>query len=276
MPMTLSDFEFVQKLVQQKTAIILDTGKQYFVESRLSPLAEELGYKTIGDLVADIRAKPFDSGLMEKLVESITIHETSFFRDIHPFKCIKEVVMPSLLKSRADSQTLNIWCAASSSGQEPYTVAMLLRENFPQLAGWRVRFIATDISNAILAKAREGRYNQLEVNRGLPAPLLIKYFDKKGLEWQVKPNIRSSIEFRQLNLVDTWFPMPRLDLILLRNVLIYFNVETKQKLLSKVKDMLNPDGFLLLGAAEMPLSIDKEFNRIEFHRSGCYQLIKGR
>ena len=182
--------------------------------------------------------------------------------------------MPSLLKSRADSQTLNIWCAPSSSGQEPYTVAMLLRRELSPTRWLACSLHRHGYFERDLAKAREGRYNQLEVNRGLPAPLLIKYFDKKGLEWQVKPNIRSSIEFRQLNLVDAWFPMPRLDLILLRNVLIYFNVETKQKLLSKVKDMLNPDGFLLLGAAEMPLSIDKEFNRIEYHRSGCYQLIK--
>ena len=139
MPISHTDFDFVQKLVQQKTAIILDTGKQYFVESRLTPLAEALGYGTIDKLVADLRAKPYDSSLTEKLIESITIHETSFFRDIHPFKCIKDVVLPSLIKSRANTQVLNIWCAASSSGQEPYTVAMLMRENFPELAGWRVR-----------------------------------------------------------------------------------------------------------------------------------------
>ncbi|MBT6176119.1 MAG: protein-glutamate O-methyltransferase CheR [Deltaproteobacteria bacterium] len=272
MALQQSDFDFVQKLIQQKAAIVLDNGKQYFVESRLTPLAQNTGHDSIEKLILALRQNPHNSRMIEQVVEAITIHETSFFRDIHPFKCMKEVVMPSLLEKRASQHTLNLWCAACSSGQEPYTVTMLLRENFPQLQSWNVRFIATDISNQILNRAREGKFSQLEVNRGLPAPLLLKHFEKQGLVWQIKPLLRSSIEFRKLNLIDNWPPMPKMDVVFLRNVLIYFDVETKRKILGEVRKLLNPDGFLFLGAAEMPMSIDNAFERIDYPRSGCYKL----
>ncbi len=225
-------------------------------------------------LIQDLKRQPGTSKLVERVVEAITIHETSFFRDIHPFKCMKELVFPGLLERRAKQNSLNIWCAACSSGQEPYTVTLLLKENFPQLQSWNVRFIATDISNQILDRARNGKFSQLEVNRGLPAPLLLKHFEKHGLEWQLKPAIRSSLEFRKLNLIETWPPMPKMDVILLRNVLIYFDVETKRRILGQVRKLLHPDGYLFLGAAEMPMSIDNAFERIDFPRSGCYKLRK--
>ena len=272
MALQQSDFDFVQKLVQQKAAIVLDNGKQYFVESRLTPLAQNTGHDSIEKLILALRQNPHNSRMIEQVVEAITIHETSFFRDIHPFKCMKEVVMPALLERRASQHSLNLWCAACSSGQEPYTVTMLMRENFPQLQSWNVRFIATDISNQILNRAREGKFSQLEVNRGLPAPLLLKHFEKQGLVWQIKPQLRSSIEFRKLNLIDNWPPMPKMDVVFLRNVLIYFDVETKRKILGEVRKLLNPDGFLFLGAAEMPMSIDNAFERIDYPRSGCYKL----
>ena len=272
MALQQSDFDFVQKLVQQKAAIVLDNGKQYFVESRLTPLAQNTGHDSIEKLILALRKNPHNSRMVEQVVEAITIHETSFFRDVHPFKCMKEVVVPALLERRASQHTLNLWCAACSSGQEPYTVTMLLRENFPQLQSWNVRFIATDISNQILDRARDGKFSQLEVNRGLPAPLLLKHFEKQGLVWQIKPQLRSSIEFRKLNLIDNWPPMPKMDVVFLRNVLIYFDVETKRKILGEVRKLLNPDGFLFLGAAEMPMSIDNAFERIDYPRSGCYKL----
>jgi len=272
MPLQQSDFDFIQKLVQQKAAIVLDSGKQYFVESRLTPLAQDTGHGSIEKLIQDLKRQPGTSKLLERVVEAITIHETSFFRDVHPFKCMKELVFPGLLQRRAAQNSLNIWCAACSSGQEPYTVTMLLRENFPQLQSWNVRFIATDISNQILDRARQGKFSQLEVNRGLPAPLLLKHFEKQGLVWQLKPAIRSFIEFRKLNLIESWPPMPKMDVILLRNVLIYFDVETKRRILGQVKKLLHPDGYLFLGAAEMPMSIDNAFERIDFPRSGCYKL----
>ena len=267
-----ADFDYVRKLVQEKSAIVLDNGKQYFVESRLSPLADSSGHGSIDKLVAELKRNSANRPLVEQVIEAITIHETSFFRDIHPFKCVKEFVLPDLIAKRSAKHALNIWCGASSTGQEPYTIGLLLRENFPQLQSWNVRFIATDISNAILTRAREGSYSQLEINRGLPAPLLLKYFDKNGLTWQVKPIVRSSIEFRKVNLIEPWPAMPKMDIILLRNVLIYFDVETKRRILSQVRDLLNPDGFLFLGAAEMPMSIDNAFERIEYPRSGCYKV----
>ena len=272
MALQQSDFDFVQKLIQQKAAIVLDNGKQYFVESRLAPLSQELGHDSIEKLVLHLRKNQHNTRLIEQVVEAITIHETSFFRDIHPFKCMKELVLPDLLVKRGSQHALNLWCAACSSGQEPYTVALLLRESFPQLQSWIVRFIATDISNQILARAREGRFSQLEVNRGLPAPMLLKHFEKQGLQWQIKAPMRSTIEFRKLNLIENWPPMPKMDIIFLRNVLIYFDVETKRRILGEVRKLLNPDGYLFLGAAEMPMSIDNAFERIDYPRSGCYKL----
>ncbi|MEE2961432.1 MAG: protein-glutamate O-methyltransferase CheR [Myxococcota bacterium] len=271
MALQQSDFEFIRKLIRERAAIVLDDGKQYFVESRLMPLVEQTGHGSIDNLIAEVRS-PVGARLLERLVEAITIHETSFFRDVHPFKCMKEFVLPTLMEKRAKKNSLNIWCAACSSGQEPYTVSMLLRENFPQLQSWNVRILATDISNQILARAREGRFTQLEVNRGLPAPLLLKHFEKQGLEWQIKPSVRGSIDFRKLNLIDSWPTMPKMDIILLRNVLIYFDVDTKRRILGQIRQTLSPDGFLFLGAAEMPMSIDNAYERVEFPRSGCYKL----
>ena len=165
-----------------------------------------------------------------------------------------------------------MWCGASSSGQEPYTISMILDQHFPQLRSWKVNFVATDISNKILDKARQGRYSQLEINRGLPAPLLLKYFQKDGLEWQMKAEFRNLIQFKQLNLVANWPPMPKMDIIFLRNVLIYFDVPTKRRILGKIKELMKPNGFLFLGAAEMPMSVDRSFERVNAARAGCYRI----
>ena len=165
-----------------------------------------------------------------------------------------------------------MWCGACSSGQEPYTITMILNQHFPQLKDWRTQFIATDISNKILDKARQGKYSQLEINRGLPAPMLLKFFQKHGLEWQIKPEFRSFIDFKQLNLIERWPPMPKLDIIFSRNVLIYFDVPTKRRILGQIREVLRPDGFLFLGAAEMPMSVDKAFERVNAARAGCYKI----
>jgi len=271
MALQKSDFEFIRRLVSEKAAIVLDDGKEYFLESRLMPVAQESGHASIETLVAEVRSSGSEV-LIERLLEAIVIHETSFFRDIHPFKCMKEYIFPTLMEKRAKQNSLNIWCAACSSGQEPYTVNMLLRENFPQLQSWNVRILATDISNTIVSRAREGKFTQLEVNRGLAAPLLLKYFERQGLEWQIKPKVRGSIDFRQLNLIENWPPMPKMDVVLLRNVLIYLDVATKRRVLGQIRTLLKPDGFLCLGAAEIPMSIDNTFQRIDFPRSGFYQL----
>ena len=266
-----SDFEYVKNLVYQRTAIVLETGKEYLVESRLAPLMRQERFASFEELIARLRAQPFN-GLHWKVVESMTTNETSFFRDGHPFEALKKTVLPDLLTKRENERELHIWCAASSSGQEPYTVAMVLRENFPMLAGWTIQFVASDISNEMLARSREGRYSQLEVNRGLPAALLVKYFQKQGTGWQIKEELRRMIEFQQVNLVEAWPAWPPMDIILMRNVMIYFGVETKKAILGKIRRLLRPDGYLFLGGAETTLNLDDAFERIEFGKSGCYRL----
>jgi chemotaxis protein methyltransferase CheR len=266
-----TDFEYVKNLVLKSAAIILETGKEYLVESRLAPLARQEGFASFAELIDQLRKRPFN-GLHWKVIEAMTTNETSFFRDVHPFEALKKAILPELLTKRAHERSLHIWCAASSSGQEPYTVAMLLREYFPTLASWTIRFVASDISTEMLARSREGRYSQLEVNRGLPATLLVKYFQKQGTEWQIKEELRRMIEFQQVNLAEAWPSWPRMDIILMRNVMIYFDVATKKTILNKIHQLLRPDGYLFLGGAETTMNLDDAFERVQFDRSGCYRL----
>ena len=244
------DFDFIRNLVVTRTAIVLDDNKHYFVESRLAPIVEELGLKSLADLVLLLQKLPTTNQLHQKVAEAITIHETSFFRDIHSFKALQDHAVPKLLESRTSHRDLSVWCGACSTGQEPYTIMRILYEKFPQLANWKLRFVGTDISSKVLEKAKEAKYIQLEINRGLPAPLLSKYFVKHGLLWQFKAEFRPRIQFRQLNLIENWPPRAKMDIIFLRNVLIYFDEPTKQKILSKVKEVMRPGAFLFLGAAE--------------------------
>lgn len=195
-----------------------------------------------------------------------------FFRDVHPFEAFKEVILPDMINKREGSRSLSIWCGASSSGQEPYTIAMVLREHFPQLATWDLKFLATDISLKMLDQCREGKYSQLEVNRGMPAHLLMKYFEKKGMSWRVKEDLRSMVEFRQLNLAGPWPMMPKVDIVWLRNVLIYFDVEMKKNIFRKVRDIMNPDGYIFLGGAETTMNLDDHFERLKFNATSCYRL----
>jgi len=206
------------------------------------------------------------------VVEAITTHETSFFRDFYPFEALKNRVLPELIAKRPPGQNITIWCAACSSGQEPFSVAMLVHEHFPALLRGKLRIIATDLSGAILERAREGLYRQAEINRGLPIVLLTKYFDKQGLYWRVKPYIRHLVEFRQSNLATTWPPMPPLDIIFMRNVLIYFGLETKRIILGKVRKTLKSDGYLFLGSSETTLNLDAAFEPVPVEKTLCYKL----
>jgi chemotaxis protein methyltransferase CheR len=250
---------------------VLEPEKSYLVESRLLPLARREGLTSIADLVARMRNHPYND-LQQKVVEAMTTNETSFFRDVSPFDALRLHVLPELIKKRAADRRLEIWCGASSTGQEPYTIAMILREHFPSSAAWNVRIIATDLSNDVLDRAREGRYNQIEVNRGLPAALLVKYFQRRGTEWQLKDEVRRLVEFRQLNLLETSWKVAAWDIVFLRNVLIYFDVATKKSILAKIRHVLRPDGFLFLGGAETTMNLDAGFERAEYERAGCYRL----
>jgi chemotaxis protein methyltransferase CheR len=274
MAIAAADSEFLRTLVRQRSGIVLGEDKAYLLESRLSPLARAIELPSLEALVGKVRAEP-NGQLARQVVEAMTTNETFFFRDISPFECLKKLVLPELLAKRAADRRLDIWCAASSTGQEPYTIAMTIREHFPQLAGWTVRMVATDIATEVLKRAREGRYSQLEVNRGLPAPLLIKWFTKDGLDWKIKDDLRRMVEFRELNLLETWPMTGHFDIIFIRNVLIYFDIETKKAILGKCRRILRQDGFLYLGGAETTMNIDDRFERVAFDKGGCYRLKPG-
>ena len=271
MPIAPGDFAYISDLVRRKSGIVLETGKEYLVEARLAGLIRQEKLDSIASLVTRLRASSMDP-LHVKVVEVMTTNETSFFRDHHPFEALKRVVIPSLLAARAQSKSLSIWCGASSTGQEPYTIAMTLCEAIPNLADWKLTFIATDISTEMIARGRAGKYNQIEINRGLPAALMVKYFDKHGLEWQVKERLRNMIEFRQLNLTSSWPGLGQFDIVFMRNVLIYFDTNTKRDILSRIRSVMRPDGYLFLGCAETTMSLDDSYERVQVDKSGCYQM----
>lgn len=263
-------FEYICNLVREKSAIVLEPSKTYLVESRLSPVARANGLSSIDELV-DLLRRPGSTKLTQAVVEAMTTNETSFFRDLHPFDALKTHIIPDLMAKRAGERTINIWSNACSSGQEVYTIAMLIKDNFPELGGWKVRLMASDLSTQILDKAREGVFNQTEVNRGLPLPMLLKYFQKNGLTWQIKDEVRKMVEFRQVNLVESFPQLPPMDIVFLRNVLIYFSPETKREILCKVRKVLRPDGFLFLGGAETTMNLDVSYERVQVSKAVCYK-----
>jgi chemotaxis protein methyltransferase CheR len=273
--MTLSapEFNYVRRLVLDQSAIVLEEDKGYLVESRLLPLARREGFTSISLLVQKMQSEPVH-GLHRRAVEAMTTNETSFFRDFHPFEALKKFVLPELIARCAAQRALNIWCAASSSGQEPYSLCMLIRENFPQLLSWKLHILATDLSSDILARAREARYSQLEVNRGLPASLLVKYFEKRGCDWYLREDIRNMVDYQIVNLANPWPTLPAMDIVMIRNVLIYFGIETKKTIFARVRKVLKPDGYFFLGGAETTFSIDDSFERVSLERTTCYRIRK--
>lgn len=267
------DFEFVRSLVSKRSAIVLEPEKNYLVESRLLPLARREGLASVGELVSRMRSSGVN-GLHQKVVEAMTTNETSFFRDHNPFEALRKVILPELFQKRTNHRQLRIWCGASSTGQEPYTIAMILREHFDAFKSWNVKILATDLSTEVLARAREARFSQLEVNRGLPAAMLVKYFQRQGTEWQLKDHVRQLVEFQPLNLIDPTWGIECADIVFLRNVLIYFDIATKKTILKKVRQVLKPDGYLLLGGAETTINLDDAFERVLIEQTGCYRIRK--
>ena len=270
MPLGNAEFSYIRKLVLDEAAIALEENKDYLVESRLLPVARDLGLTTIAQLVAKLRENGADR-LRTKVVEAMTTNETSFFRDLHPFLTLKKEILPRIIEAKRSSKQLTIWCAASSSGQEPYTILLILKENFPELSQWKVRMICSDISEEMLARTKAGVFTQLEVNRGLPAPLLIKYFKQDATSWQVKEELRKMLEVRKINLAADWPVLPRCDLIFMRNVMIYFTNETKKDILNRVHNTLASDGYLFLGTTESTFNIDDRYERVQFDKTVCYQ-----
>ncbi|MFZ4718259.1 MAG: CheR family methyltransferase [Ilumatobacteraceae bacterium] len=265
-------FEYVRALVLERAAIVLDAGKTYLVESRLAPVARKEGLANVNALVDRMRATG-DRRLQQAVVESMTTNETSWFRDHAPFDTLREHVLPKLVTARQAERRLEIWSAACSTGQEPYSIAMTLADHFPQLEPWSVRILASDLAGSVLDQARSGRFSQMEVNRGLPAAMLVKHFERNGTHWVVRDDIRRRVQFGTVNLADTWPALPPLDVIFLRNVMIYFDNDTKKAILAKVRRALRPDGFLFLGTAETTLHLDDHFERVQLGGATCYRLL---
>ena len=257
----------MRALLLSRAAIGLDEGKGYLVESRLAPIVREDGLSSIGELVDLLRRRP-RSPLEGRVVDAMTTNETSFFRDVHPFDAL-----PAIIADLPGGATgpLTIWCAACSSGQEPYSIAMTIHEKLPHLAS-RVRILGTDLSPTMVERCRAGRFSQLEVNRGLPARLLVRYFDQDGTDWVAKPALRSMIDARVGNLAEPLLGVPRCDLVMLRNVLIYFSVDTKAEILGRIRTgVLKPGGVLVLGSSETTHNIDNAYERQEYGRATCYR-----
>jgi chemotaxis protein methyltransferase CheR len=270
MPISPPDFDFVRALVQTQAGIVLEPGKEYLVESRLQPIAKREGLSSLDELVVKLRG-PMGGGLIQKVVDAMTTNETTFFRDVEPFEALRKFVIPGLIESKKLTRRLSIWYAASSTGQEPYSVSMLIREHFPELLSWDLQQLATDISPSVLARAREGRYSQIEINRGLPANYLIKYFTKMGNDWQLNDAVRRMVRFEELNLIRPWPAMANVDIVMIRNVMIYFDIEAKKQILGRIRRILNPDGYLFLGGAETTMNLDDSFARQQYDRAGCYR-----
>jgi len=257
-------FQVLCAFLKKESGLIIDAQKRYLVESKMQPIIRREGLSGFQDLV-DILIKNKSAPLVKEVVETMTINETYFFRDKVPFDKFSQVVLPKLLE-RPPYKTIRIWSAACSSGQEPYSIAMILDQMKAQLGGRRFEIIATDLSEAILAKAREGIYSQFEVQRGLPTPFLLRYFDQKGDKWQIKESIRQQVSFRRLNLLGDYTAIGPVDVIFCRNVLIYFDNAGKRDVLTKMKRILAHDGFMVLGASESVLGISNDFVADPVHR----------
>ncbi|WGV26903.1 CheR family methyltransferase [Halotia branconii] len=271
MGVSTNDFEYLRQLVHEHSAVMLYGDKTYLAELHLQPIVESVGFASITELINYLRTHPFNS-LHVQTIEALVTNETSFFRDHYPFEALRQIIIPELVKNRAVERSLNIWCAACSNGQEPYSIAILIKEHFPLLTNWPVQLIASDFSTKVLARAQKGQYNKLEIKRGLPQNIRDKYFQKLDRDWQIKDEIRQMVDFRQFNLVQSWSSLPKFDVIFLRNVLIYFDIATKKALLKKVKQQLRPDGYLFLGSGETTINLDTSFRRVSFDKGICYQL----
>ena len=266
--MTPQDYEYLRKLLKERSGLDLSADKQYLVESRLLPLARKASLAGIPELV--LKMKSGADALTVEVVEAMTTNETFFFRDKIPFDHLKEAVLPALVQARAARRSLRIWCAASSTGQEPYSIAMCLKEAGPMLAGWRTEIVATDLSQDVLDKSRAGIYSQFEVQRGLPIQMLMKYFTQNGELWQLKADIRGMVQHRQLNLMQDFSHLGTFDIVFCRNVLIYFDQDTKASIFGRISRMLEPDGVLALGAAESVVGITNAFKPYP-DRRGLYR-----
>ena len=259
--MSPQDFEFISTLIKSRSGLVLTPDKSYLLESRLMPVARKHGLKGLDELISTMRARK-DEALIVEVTEAMTTNESFFFRDIKPFDLLRDEVLPPILEKRATKKHLRIWCAAASSGQEPYSIAIVLKELGARVAGWNIDIMGTDISRDILKKAQAGQYSQFEVQRGMPITLLLKYFEKKEETWQIKEDIRKMVQYKYWNLLDDLKGLGGYDIVFCRNVLIYFDAETKGRVLESISKLMPEDGMLFLGGAETVLGVTDRFKPV--------------
>jgi len=268
--MNVKDFEFIAQLLYQRSGLVITQEKAYLLESRLNPVARKWDLDSFESLIAALRTNK-EERLLIDVTEAMTTNESFFFRDNRPFDQFKDLVLPHMMESRGAKKHLRIWSAACSSGQEPYTLAMILKDDAARLAGWTFEIVATDLSNEILNKAKEGLYSQFEVQRGLPITLLMKYFSQEGEKWRISEVIRKMVTYKSFNLLDNPSALGTFDVVFCRNVLIYFDQQTKSQVLSRISQIMATDGFLYLGGAETVLGISESFEVMPGQR-GVYRL----
>ena len=262
------DFNYLRDLIKSRSGLALSDDKAYLIESRLMPIARKHMMEGIEFLVKALKAE--DTGdLAIEVTEAMTTNESFFFRDVKPFHLFRDVVLPNLLKNRAEQKKIRIWCTACSSGQEPYSLAMLLDEMAVKITGWNIEIMATDISTEALNKAQSGTYSQFEVQRGLPVQYLVKYFEKKEGKWSIQEKLKQQINFKYFNLLDSFTALGKFDVVFCRNILIYFDTETKMQTLDRIANILPNDGYLFLGSTETVIGVTDRFQPDAEHR-GLY------
>lgn len=267
--------EFVSKLVKSDAGIVLPRDKSYLVESRLQPLAKMKGFDNLDGMLSQLFANSA-SGLRERVVEAMAPADTSFFRDPQPFDALHKIALPDVMKRRNADKRLDIWSAGCSTGQEPFSIALVFREFFAESTDWRMNILATDISNEVLKRANRGKYSQLEVNRGIKPSMLLKYFQRDGVEWQIKDEVRQLVEFRRMNLLQIDLPPQSMDIVFLRNVLVDFDAEVRKNILDNIRQVLRPGGYLFVGRSDCEINLGRTFVPLKDGRSGCYRYGESR
>ncbi|MBL29578.1 MAG: chemotaxis protein CheR [Rhodospirillaceae bacterium] len=258
------DFDLLATLVKERSGILLSPEKSYLLETRLLPVARRRGLATLDELAAEVRDQRSED-LADQIVDAMTTNETYFFRDIKPFDQFRGYILPQMMRKRVAKRAVRIWCAGCSTGQEPYSIAMLLKEEGPKLKGWRIEMTATDLSRDALEKARRGRYSQFEVQRGLPVQYLLKYFHQDGSHWQIDRSIQEMVDFRENNLLERSLSLGPFDIVFCRNVLIYFDQPTREAVLERIRKLIPSDGYLMLGATETMIGQADRYRPDEAH-----------
>lgn len=272
--MKTENFNFVRDFLRLRSGIVLEEAKAYLVQARLGPVVRRFGLDSVDSLIEKLRRSP-EEELHREVLEAMVTTETSFFRDVHPFETLKSVIIPRLIRARRETRELHFWSAACASGQEIHSLAMLLRENFPELQGWKLMLLASDVSQEMLDRTKRGLYSQLEINRGVPTRLLVRYFNREGLSWRLDESIRSMVDVRKLNLIEALPYLPKMDIIFLRNVLIYFDMETRRAIIDKISRHLKKDGYLFVGGAETMIGLNDTLRRERISNTSVYRLAGG-